>query len=838
MTTQSPSSGAPAGTDPSREKNLLHLIESALDQPAEQQSAWLAQNCPAELLDKAQRLLNAAQDATEELTMTLYQGPLALPPRTLAGTRIGAWQLTELLGEGGMGQVYLAERIDGTFAQTVAIKVIRAAARSSQAIVQFESERQILSDLTHPNIAQLLDGGETPDGAPFVAMEYIDGLPLDVYVERQQLTITERLQLFRKICAAVAHAHRSLVIHRDIKPSNILVTADGEPKLLDFGIAKTLDASRADGTETVSMLLTPSYASPEQVVGDVLTTATDIYSLGVVLFQCLTGQRPFNTDRLSPARYEALITQERPDAPSTRLRALHSTRAAAVAGDLDAIVLCALAKEPQRRYTSVDAFADDIERYLNGFPVTAQEDSFGYRLRKFVSRRRWWVATGTTVALLLTTALLVTMAQYRVAVAERERADARFDQARELAKTVMFEVYDAMSLVQGTLPARQTLVDVGANYLDELAADPHAPADLMLDLGVQYARLSDLYGGIGISNLGDSVRSRELLLKARAALEALLLRQPENPEAVRQMIWVKRLLTNQMLHYDMDTSTALAEAESGLALAASQSALPGDVDWQLQSLRWNLRGDLIKVLGWTNDQARALAALDRYLLELDDQVLRDNLRNHAGKRAYFQGLRGELHADAGRTALAIPDYQRTLAHYRERDREQPDNSQILTQIMRFEMELGKMFSRQEQWDAALAHVRTGEAVAVRLVAQDPLDAGARRNHASQLQALAQVLGSSGQSADGQRAIAQALSIYQELRAADPENLSLVRDNANAFKDAGDVWLNAQTGAAACAYYRQAQAAWAAIEAAGEMTDFDREQGLGGLTQTMAEHCEP
>lgn len=836
MTTPSDPTIRLPSLDLESEKSLLALVEEALDQAPTDQTGWLEAQCPPVLLKKALRMLSAAQEVSGDFTITLFQTDLYRLESPLIGTRIGAWQLTELLGEGGMGQVYLADRVDGTFSQTVAIKVIRAAAMNAQAIAQFESERQILSDLTHPNIAQLLDGGTTADGAPFVAMEYIDGLPFDRYIERHQPTLPQRLRLFQKVCAAVAHAHRSLVIHRDIKPSNILVSLDGEPKLLDFGIAKSLGVTQSERAETVSMLLTPSYASPEQVMGEVLTTATDIYSLGVVLYQCLTGQRPFNTEKLSPARYEQVITEQRPDAPSVRLRSLRDSRADKVAGDLDAMALCALAKDPDRRYSSVDAFSEDISRYLEGFPVLAQDDSLGYRLRKFVSRRRWLVLAGSAVAIVLTTALFVTLSQYQIAVAERERADDRFDQARTLSKAVMFDVYDAMSLVQGTLPARQALAEVGADYLDELATDPYAPDEILLDLGVQYARLSDLYGGIGISNLGETKRSRELLLKARVALAELLERRPNNTEAARQMMWIKRLLTNQFLHYDMDTSAALAEARSGLALADAHTKQQAVVNWRFQDMRWDLRGDLLKVLGWDNQQQLALVELDRYLIELKKPELVQNLRRHAGKVAYFQGLRGEIHADTDRAELAIPDFQKTLAYYRKRDIEQPDNNQTMTQVIRFELSLANIFLRQSDWQAALTHARTGEAIAQRLVSMDPLDSGAQRNHMGLVQVLAQALAGAGLLEEGQRRIVAALATYERLRSEDPENMSLVRDHSNALKDAGDVFGSADLFDTACDYYTKSTALWAYLDSAGELTAFDREKGLGGAEQALSTYC--
>ena len=366
-----------------------------------------------------------------------------------AGQTVGRYRILREVGRGGMGAVFLAERADGEFQQQVALKIIRQTITDSQLERHFKRERQILASLNHPNIARLLDGGVSADGEPFFVMEYVEGEPLLEFAERNNLDIEQRLRLFLKVCAAVAYAHRNLIVHRDLKPSNILVTRDGEPKLLDFGLARILDDSILSDaptqTATAFRALTPAYASPEQIRGQQVTTASDTYSLGVVLYELLTGARPYNfkTNQLadiirtvnetSPARPSAVVSRPalngRETAKRNGQRAIGDGRKTvppisirnpqALKGDLDNIALMALRKEPERRYKTVEAFAGDIERYLQGEPIVARRNTFGYRAAKFVRRNRIGVAAAVLVVLSLLTGLAAALWQAGVA---REKA--------------------------------------------------------------------------------------------------------------------------------------------------------------------------------------------------------------------------------------------------------------------------------------------------------------------------------------------------------------------------------------------------------------------------------
>ena len=421
------------------------------------------------------------------------------------GRRIGPYRIERELGRGGMGEVFLAVRDDDEFEKQVAIKTARVGIRTDEILRRFRNERQILANLDHPNIARLLDGGTTENGTPYVVMDYVDGVRLDEYCDRNEITFKQRLEIFRRVCSAVSYAHQNLIIHRDIKPSNILVGEDGIPKLLDFGIAKLLagdgSANGEAGTRTGVRLMTPEYASPEQVRGQQITTAADVYSLGVVLYELLTGRRPYDLENRSSLEIDRLICEQEPSRPSTNATARAIDRSTgdqrsrvtnqhskALRGDLDNIILMALRKEPERRYSSVEQFSDDIRRHLEGLPVLARHDTFGYRANKFIRRHSVGVIASTAVAILI--AALVGFYTWQLAE-ERNRARAEARKAEQVSQflTQLFASSDPRETGGDKLTAKQIL-DAGADRIEtELAGQPEVRAALMDVMGVAYQNL-------------------------------------------------------------------------------------------------------------------------------------------------------------------------------------------------------------------------------------------------------------------------------------------------------------------------------------------------------------
>ncbi len=427
----------------------------------------------------------------------------ALPADAAAREKVGPYRVVRELGRGGMGVVLLAERDDDAFQMQVAIKLVEGRLPGSEIEQRLRQERQILARLDHPNIARLLDGGATTDGLPYFVMEHVEGEPIDRYCVTQGLSLRRRLELFHTLCGAVHYAHQRLVIHRDIKPSNILVTAEGAPKLLDFGVAKLL-ADHLDGpdphhTATGVRLLTPDYASPEQIRGETLTTASDVYSLGVLLFRLLTGQAPYQFADRRPTEVERVICAVDPPAPSAAVVGSSSTELVMpepdltrrLAGDLDTIVLAAMHKDPARRYSSAEQLAEDIQRYLVDLPVRARPDTLRYRARKFFRRHRLAVLLSLTVALLLATASAITTWQARVAIEQRRQAEAESAKATTALDLLVdvFEVSDPGIARGQALSAREVLDQGAERILERLEAQPEIRLTLLGTIGRVYQNL-------------------------------------------------------------------------------------------------------------------------------------------------------------------------------------------------------------------------------------------------------------------------------------------------------------------------------------------------------------
>jgi serine/threonine protein kinase len=490
-------------------------VESLL-QSYEQDEAFL--ELPA-AIEAAELVVNAAPDAS-------------------IGRRLGSYQLLDEIGEGGMGAVYRAVRADGMFEKQVAVKLIRSGLSTDFFVSRFKNERQILAGLQHPNIASLLDGGVTEEGLPYVVLEFVAGAPIDEYCVRHDLSITDRLRLFRTVCSAVQYAHQNLIVHRDLKPGNILVTEDGVPKLLDFGIAKILDRGEEDTsrdrTLTVMRIMTPDFASPEQVRGDPITTSSDIYSLGVILYLLLAGRRPYRISSTAPHEIVKAICDTDPEKPSTAVTRFEKPEHAlklgshgsgkeqtdiqrkklhrALSGDLDNIVLMALRKEPARRYATVEQFSEDVRRHLEHLPVIARKDTAGYLAGKFIMRHKAGVAASMAVALTLIMALLITF--HEALVAQR-----RFNDVRSLANSLIFDVHDSIKDLPGSTPARKLIVDRALQYLNALAQESGNDLGLQRELATAYERVGLVQGHYLQNSLGDTQGSLASYQKALAICE-------------------------------------------------------------------------------------------------------------------------------------------------------------------------------------------------------------------------------------------------------------------------------------------------------------------------------
>ena len=523
--------------DPERWQRVQDLFHVALEQPTAQLEEHLATlDEEPEVVDEVRALLAADSQVADRFERAI-EGTFALAAEDAEPERrrIGPYRVLGELGRGGLSTVYLGERDDADYRLRVAIKVVKRGMDTREILGRLRQERRILAGLDHPHIARLIDGGSTDDGLPYFVMEHIEGEPIDTYCESRQLDLDARLELFRKVCDAVHYAHRNLVIHRDIKPANILVTDDGTPKLLDFGIAKLLahDDDPAVPTATAAglRLLTPEYASPEQVRGEPLTTASDVYSLGVLLFRLLTGAHPYQLDRGRIGDVERVVCEVDPDRPRTvvgqQTAELVSSGGAPsgedttrgdlwrwrrrLRGDLDTIVLKALRKEPERRFGTAEQLSADLGRHLAGQPVTSRADTFSYRTGKFLRRHRLAVATAAVVTGSLLIGLVTTIHQARRAERERQRAEILLDESRvqnRRAERVsdfleeLFEISDPSEAKGNRVTAREILDQGAARIAGGLATEPSLQADLLETMGRVYR------------NLGLYARGQELVEQA------------------------------------------------------------------------------------------------------------------------------------------------------------------------------------------------------------------------------------------------------------------------------------------------------------------------------------
>ncbi len=509
---------------PERFQQLASWFEAALripPGPARQQYVSQLPAGDATLLEELKRLLESDTDVQSRAS----SAPARLP-------RFGSYQARGLLGAGGMGAVYRATREDGEFRHEVAVKVVAGVMWSPMLDERFRRERQILAGLQHPYIARFLDGGITGEGAPYLVMEYVEGERIDQWCDGRRLSIRARLELFLKVSEAVSYAHQKLIVHRDLKPGNILVTSNGEPRLLDFGVARTLQPdSSGEGhpTLTSGLFATPLYASPEVLRGENPGVGCDVYSLGVLLYEMLSGRRPFSGANLAPAKLiEQVISVDAP--PASAVVADGALRRQ-LQGDLDAITAKALAKTPAERYASVEQMAEDVRRYLAGYPVQASAVGAWQRSRKFIARNKARVAAVAAITLALIAGLIGTTWQARVAKQERVASDRRFNEARELARYLVFELQTSVGNLPGSTPVRAEMVSRSLAYLDRLSTERSNDEDLRVELARGYLQLADVLGNPFRPNIGEPARAKESYRKAIAILAPIAARSPDNRAA-------------------------------------------------------------------------------------------------------------------------------------------------------------------------------------------------------------------------------------------------------------------------------------------------------------------
>ena len=715
-----------------RWRRLNDVFAAACAQPPGARAALLAEACGDDLeMRREVESLLASHDAAGGFLSGPALGPAA--PPDFEGRRIGPYRLLAVAGEGGMGLVYRAIRDDDTFRKTVALKLVRGGATPEHQR-RLATERQILARLQHPNIATLLDGGTSDEGQPYLAMEYVEGEPIDDYCNRRGLAVAGRLALFRSVCAAVHYAHQNLVVHRDLKPSNILVTPEGQVKLLDFGIAKLLaadvDLDEAP-TATLLPLLTPAFASPEQLRGQAVTTASDVYSLGVVLYELLTGALPHAVGGHSFAEALHAVCETEPLPPSAAARAPMRTTTPRVSpaelrGDLDTIVMRALRKEPERRYASAHELAEDIRRHLEGLPVLARADTVRYRAGKFVRRHRFGVAATALVTLTLLGGIVATARQGRIAVAERARAERRFADVRKLANSFVFEFHDAIRDLPGSTPARQLVVKKGLEYLDSLAQEAGADPVLQLELARAYEKVGDVQGSPLGANMGDPAGAITSYRKEVAIREALQAARPGDRESAR----------------------ALASAYRRLGLLEDETG-----------------------------QTQAGVANVRRAQQLAERLVAEDAADHRTRRilASAHDATGLLALKTGDQAAAERHQREAVAIWEAEVQAAPEDGDALRGLHLTHGALGRTLRITGRIPESADHYQRARAVAERRLRLAPNDPVARRAQSTGNGNLAVALYKQGDHERATRHMATSLALDEEVLRSDPKNSQAQRD---------------------------------------------------------------
>ena len=731
---------------------------------------------------------------------------------SMIGARIAQYRIIDKLGAGGMGDVYRAVRADDQFEMQVAIKLVRQGLETDASEARFRRERQILASFEHPNIARLFDGGTTHQGHPYFVMELVEGKPIDVYCDEMKLEITARLDIFRSVCSAVQYAHQRLVVHRDIKPSNILVTADGVPKLLDFGIATILsplnDTLESEHTGIGLRIMTPQFASPEQLHGHLITTATDVYSLAVVLYKLLTGRMPYRIDRDSPYRLAQAICESTPEKPSIAVGRPISTVPGIVSGletssksaesggaeyrtdvstiqfvseqrrtspdqlrrvlsgDLDQIVLKALRKEPERRYASAGEFADDIRSYLRGLPVAARRGTAAYRAGKFIKRNKLALAITSIFALLGLVGIFIIVREAHIARVQEARAEARFNDLRALANSMLFEIHDSIVALPGSTAARKLLVDRGLHYLDSLSRESAGIPGLQRELAKAYERVGDVQGNPYYANLGDTAGAIASYRKALNIWLTLVDSRRGSYEDQRALVDLYMKL-GLGLEAASDFNASLDTFRKGYPIAESlAAALPNDPRAQesLAGMCFMLAnaladtGDVASSVSYYRRSAEIREKITSGPPEFQEQV-KTKLAGAYGYLAGDMRLQGDLNSAISLQRKAHDLLGKLVVA-------DPQNARLQQFFLESEYWTAYYMAESGQAWQALPHYRTALAGFLKLTDADAHDVLALRYLGKCYAGIGAALAATGKPADGIRTVQKSLKIFDTLAAAD------------------------------------------------------------------------
>jgi serine/threonine protein kinase len=740
-------------------------------------------------------------------------------PVSFENKQIGPWKLLRPLGEGGFGLVYLAERNDGQVRQLGAVKFLKGTVHSRDMELRFLDERQILANLNHSWIVGLIDAGLSREGQPYLVMDYVDdALPIDVYCRGKELSVKDRLQLFRKVCEAVAYAHRKLVVHRDLKPSNILVTKDGTPKLLDFGVAKILDPIHRSGAQAASstyvLIGTERYFSPEQVRREPVDTSTDIYTLGVILYELLVGTDPYDLEHHKKESVEQLICTIDPELPSravtrasgsdqpTQEASLGANAAQAIAlpryeakfrrqlkGDLDNILLMALRKEPQRRYASVNQFSDDIRRHLEGLPVSARGDTFSYRATKFVQRHKTGVAAAVLIVVSLIAGLTATIWQARRAQVAQAKAERRFNDVRKLASSNLFEFHDEIAKVPGTTAARALVVKGALQYLNSLAKEASGDRELQLELATAYQKVGDAQGRPAFANIGDKIGALESYRQALAIRKNLAAAGTPDLTLQRDLATNYERIGDTLLTTGQ-TAEALANYREDLAIRkAILAANPDDRDARRGYATVSQR--LAQALAQSGNLPEAKET-ERPALATFEALGAERPGDAAAQRDLFIAYikHGDLLMAGGNKPEALKNYRQALPIAAAVESIAEDKTKAKREAAAVHDKIGNVLAASKDTAEALRNYQTALEVRAAIADADPNNAEIQRDLSISHEKIGNLLARSGDTAGALAQYRQSLGIDTRLSDGDPGNAQEQLDCAESHEDISRMHMKA------------------------------------------------
>lgn len=794
--------------------------------PPLERPSFLDESCleDEEMRSELEKMLAHSEDEDDALEANAFNF-LSDEKNVPLPEKIGAYKILREIGRGGMGIVYEAVRETKDFKQKVALKVIKRGMDTDAILSRFRHEQQILATLAHPNIARFLDGGMTDEGLAFYAMEHVEGEPLDEFAEKQNLGINERLELFREICSAAQFAHKNFVIHRDLKPSNIIVMPDGTPKLLDFGISKILseDSDGTMGTATALGMMTPAYASPEQIRGERVNTATDIYSLGIILCELLTGQKPYrvNSNRqpdlikaicesepLKPSSLATLNirhahletkdqlaeTESEPN-PKSRIQNLRSLR-----GDLDNIILKALRKEPENRYASVEQFSEDIHRYLVGLPIIARSSTLKYRVSKFIHRNRLAAVAGLLIFLSLVAGIAVASWQAYVARKEREIAERRFDDVRQLANKVVFKYHDAIASLAGSTEAREMLVKDATEYLDKLSQDAQDNPALAQELALSYLKIGNVQGETYRANLGDSQGALESYRKSILLLEDLVKRDAKNIEYLKSLREAYRQLAYlSVRREDWSTAEEFASKEYELSKNIYEKE-PENLNYQINLAQsYQVRGDAAVFSGGYAESTK----LYRESLREAEKAFQKNPTHERARTVLIVAIQRlgthlEYYAnylkEKGENTDKIPEifieaeqlHRRTVEMSHDLKREFPQSEIYSRYISATEINLGTALARIGRGVEGIPLIEKSLVELKKAVDADAKNAEAKRDVAECYQYLAFAYEAMNEPQKAIAANQESLKILEEITIKDPTNVEFFNQTHLTFNNIGNI----------------------------------------------------